>query len=226
MREYLRRFRRWKHVRPFTGGVCLLIAAVFIGLPALSGFRIGDVVLTLSSVSGVSTVWLSVLMALCGVAALFWLRSRLLAGLSGMVIALVAFPAANFGGYILGTLFGIMGASFTLAWRPLPEDQEDPDADSSGDGVTADQDTAALDTSDQDTEILPVTTLDAGDVPGAVTREIPVDATVTGETPAVEPLAEQAPVEETETDEAQINDAQTSDAQTGASPAESDEVPR
>lgn len=196
----------------------MLISAIFIGLPTLSGFRIGDMVLTLSSVSGVSTVWLAVLMALCGVAALFWLKSRLLAGLSGMVIALVAFPAANFGGYILGTLFGIVGASFTLAWRPLPEDQEDGEDQAAPEGrsdpehpVPAPVATGEYPSDDHDTETLPLTTAsDPGGEAGAVTREIPVD----------EAPADQAPADQIQTD-APIDDAPTTEV-----PTESGEEPK
>jgi len=51
-----------------------------------------------------------------------------------MVIALVAFPAANFGGYLLGTLIGIVGAALTLAWQRLPADS-DVDATDAADGA-------------------------------------------------------------------------------------------
>lgn len=124
MKDGLRRLREWSRHRPTAGGICLVISAIFISLPSLNGFRIGDMILTVSTISGVSTVWLAVLMALCAVSSLFWLHTRVLAGLSAMVIALVAFPAANFGGYVLGTLFGIVGASLVLAWRPLPAAEE------------------------------------------------------------------------------------------------------
>ncbi|MFT3714841.1 MAG: DUF6114 domain-containing protein [Gordonia sp. (in: high G+C Gram-positive bacteria)] len=121
MTRRLHRFREWAHRRPFAGAVCLLISALFLALPAINGARIGDLVLTVSTISGVSTVVLCVLMALCGVAALLWLHTRVAAGLGAMVVALVAFPASNFGGYLVGTVFGILGAALVLAWRPLPD---------------------------------------------------------------------------------------------------------
>lgn len=119
MKQFFADLRRWSTQRPTAGGILLIISAVFLGLPSLSGFRVGDLILTVSTISGISTIVLSVLMALCAVAALFWLHARILAGVAAMIIALVAFPAANFGGYLLGTLLGIIGAALVLAWRPL-----------------------------------------------------------------------------------------------------------
>lgn len=118
------RFQAWRRGRPFGGGICLLISAIFLGLPTLNSFQVGDLVLTVSTISGVSTVVLAVLMGLCCIAVLFWSHTRILAGVAAMIIALVAFPAANFGGYILGTLIGVVGSALVLAWRPLPTDDD------------------------------------------------------------------------------------------------------
>ncbi|MFZ2510527.1 MAG: DUF6114 domain-containing protein [Gordonia sp. (in: high G+C Gram-positive bacteria)] len=119
LKKFFSDLRRWSKQRPAVGGILLVISAIFLGLPSLNGFRLGDLILTVSTISGVSTIVLSVLMALCAVSALFWLHARVLAGVAAMIIALVAFPAANFGGYFLGTLLGIIGAALILAWRPL-----------------------------------------------------------------------------------------------------------
>lgn len=42
--------------------------------------------------------------------------TRVLAGWMGGALALVALPAANFGGFVLGTLLGIFGAAAALSW--------------------------------------------------------------------------------------------------------------
>ncbi|MFT3899395.1 MAG: DUF6114 domain-containing protein [Gordonia sp. (in: high G+C Gram-positive bacteria)] len=119
------RFREWRRRRPFAGGVFLLLSAVFLALPAINDFKIGDLVLTVSTISGISTVVLSILMVLCGIAAIRWLHTRVVVGVTAMVVAIVAFPASNFGGFIIGTVFGIIGAALVLAWRPYPEDRDD-----------------------------------------------------------------------------------------------------
>ncbi len=80
----------------------------------------GDVLITISTISGVSTLFLGILMLLSGAICLAKPQARLPAGISAMVIALVALPAANFGGFIIGTLLGIVGAGLTLAWTGVP----------------------------------------------------------------------------------------------------------
>jgi hypothetical protein len=90
-------------------------------LPAYTTFHIGDVLITISTISGVSTLLLGALMLLCGIAPLVRPTVRLPAGVSAMIIALVALPAANFGGFIIGTLLGIIGASLLLAWGDSAE---------------------------------------------------------------------------------------------------------
>lgn len=124
MKKFFSDLRRWSKQRPTLGGVLLIISAIFLGLPSLNRFRVGDLILTVSTVSGVSTIVLSALMALCAVSALFWPHARILAGVAAMIIALVAFPAANFGGFIVGTLLGIVGAALVLAWQPRARAEE------------------------------------------------------------------------------------------------------
>ncbi|WP_455901234.1 DUF6114 domain-containing protein [Rhodococcus gordoniae] len=110
------RFREWRHERPFTGATLLCVSAVLLLLPAYTTFRVGDVLVSISTISGVSTLFLGALMALCGVGVLVRPGLRVPAGVIAMLVALVALPAANFGGFLLGTLFGVVGSSAVLAW--------------------------------------------------------------------------------------------------------------
>lgn len=196
------RFRQWSRGRPFAGGVCLLLSAIFIALPSLNNFRIGDLILTVSTVSGVSTVVLAVVMALCGVAALLWLHARVAAGVAAMIVALVAFPAANFGGYLVGTLLGIVGASLVLAWRALPTGDSEATAASdtaASDTDVADADTLETDTVEVDTLAADTIELDADTiemetvVDDRTTGVLAVDETIVGdgsaETPQESPRA-------------------------------------
>lgn len=153
--EYRRRYREWAEKRPTMGPYCLAISAFLIARPPVNGFQVGDLVLTLSSISGVSTMVLAIIMGVCAVAGLLGGRYRLITGLVAMVTALVAFPAANFGGYIFGTVFGIVGASLILAWQPYDRKAplEAPAApDDHGDPAT-EQLPPAVD--DQPTEVIP-----------------------------------------------------------------------
>lgn len=49
---------------------------------------------------------------------------RLPARVNAMIIAIIALPAANFGGFVVGTLLGIMGASLIHAWTHSPTTPE------------------------------------------------------------------------------------------------------
>lgn len=200
VREKFATFRRWKVGRPFGGAVCLLLSAILLALPSVNNLRIGDLILTVSTVSGVSTVMLAVLMALCGIAALVWLHTRVIAGISAMVIALVAFPAANFGGFIVGTLLGVVGAALVLAWRPLPDGDGDAAAVAGdGDAAAADGDGASDGAVDeQPTESVVLAAGDIG-VSDAATETIavvqdPADgSSATAQDPAAQDPAAQDP---------------------------------
>jgi hypothetical protein len=48
-------------------------------------------------------------------------RYKVLAGLVSFVLAIVAFPVADLGGYLVGSLVGVVGSSMTLAWGDKPE---------------------------------------------------------------------------------------------------------
>jgi len=114
------RFRLWRGGRPFWGGVVVIASGLFLLLPAYATFHVGDVLISISTIAGVSTLLLGVFMLLCGALPLLRPALRLPAGVGAMIIALVALPAANFGGFVVGTLLGIIGASLLLAWTSSP----------------------------------------------------------------------------------------------------------
>lgn len=110
------RWRAWRHRRPFGGAMFLLISAALLGVPAITTIHLGDVLVTVSTVAGVSTILLSAMMAVCGISVLTNAAARIPAGVAALILALVALPAANFGGFLLGTAAGIVGSALTLAW--------------------------------------------------------------------------------------------------------------
>ncbi|MDV7353796.1 DUF6114 domain-containing protein [Rhodococcus oxybenzonivorans] len=110
------RFRHWRGMRPFGGAVMLTVSAVFLLLPAYSTLEVGDLLISISTISGVSTLFLGASMLLCAGSVLVRPKTRVTAGGGAMLLALVALPAANFGGFGVGTLMGVLGAAATLAW--------------------------------------------------------------------------------------------------------------
>ncbi|MFE5876436.1 DUF6114 domain-containing protein [Rhodococcus sp. NPDC056506] len=112
-------FAAWRRQRPFAGSILLGVSAGFLLLPAVVTVRLGDVLISISTIAGVSTLLLAALMALCAASALLRVDTRLPAGVCAMILSLVALPAANFGGLIVGTLTGVVGSAFVLAWVPV-----------------------------------------------------------------------------------------------------------
>lgn len=110
------RFRRWRYTRPFWGGLCLLASGLMLMLPAVATVKVGDLLVSISTIAGVSTLLLGSLMLVCACSVLTHPAARLPAGVAAMVLALVALPAANIGGYVLGTVLGVIGSASTLAW--------------------------------------------------------------------------------------------------------------
>jgi hypothetical protein len=112
------RFRQWRSERPFWGGVALVASGLLLLLPAVATVKVGDVLISISTIAGVSTLLLGALMLVCAGSILMHDVARVPAGVAAMVLALVALPAANFGGYVLGTVLGVLGSAATLAWAP------------------------------------------------------------------------------------------------------------
>lgn len=104
--------------RPFVGAMLLFASAGFSLLPAFVTIRVGDVLTSISTIAGVSTFLLAALMASCAFSAMLRVGFRLPAGVCAMVLALVALPAANFGGLVIDTFAGVVGSAYVLAWAP------------------------------------------------------------------------------------------------------------
>jgi hypothetical protein len=114
------RFRSWRAQRPFIGAVLMALSSVLLFLPAFSTLKIGDLLVSVSTIAGVSTLALGSFMVLCAAAVLLSTAARIPAGLGAMLLALIALPAANFGGFVLGTVLGVLGSAYALTWRPPP----------------------------------------------------------------------------------------------------------
>ncbi|HVX52892.1 DUF6114 domain-containing protein [Nocardioides sp.] len=107
-------FRAWRRTRPFWGGVWTILAGLEI-VKAMS-FSIG-----LALTGGWSYAAGYVMgggLILFGLVAWFAPTYKGLAGFVAFLVALAAFPTANLGGYLLGSVLGIIGASMIWSWGP------------------------------------------------------------------------------------------------------------
>lgn len=112
------RFRQWRRERAFWAGVFALLAGVLVLFPPFASLKLGDAVITLNTLSGVSAMVIGVVLVMCGVS--FWTRPqfRLPAGVVALLVSLVAIVTANLGSFLIGTLCGVIGAALGIAWSP------------------------------------------------------------------------------------------------------------
>ena len=108
--------RREKIERPWLAIVLFLLAGVVVLVAFLlqdSFARLG-VALTSSTAPGALLTGIGMI----GCAASMYAQppTRVLAGWLGGALALIALPAANFGGFVLGTVLGVLGAAAALSW--------------------------------------------------------------------------------------------------------------
>ena len=112
------RFRRWRSGRPFLPGLLLILSGIIIAAPAYITIRISDLLVMISTISGVSTLLIGVLLAMFGLGAWFQPATSTYVGVLGIIVAIIALPTSNLGGFVIGSLLGIIGGAFTFAWQP------------------------------------------------------------------------------------------------------------
>lgn len=112
--RYRRPFRRWRRGRPFFAGLSVLIAGVEITLITRSGL---DKLLRMG-LPGVSTMFISVFLALFAVTIWFFPAYRVFSGIASIMLGLLSLVASNIGGFALGFLLAMFGGSFAVAWTP------------------------------------------------------------------------------------------------------------
>lgn len=118
-----RSFRDWRRARPFGGGACTLFAGIAVLFPPFASFKLGDAVITLNTLGGISASVIGVVLVICGLA--MWIRPqfRLAAGIIALLVSLAAIPAANLGSFLIATLFGVIGAALGISWSPKSRQQ-------------------------------------------------------------------------------------------------------
>lgn len=127
-------FRNWRRTRPFWAGVFGLLAALAIIGPPVMAFNIGEIVITIATIGGMSSLVISAVLAICAISV--WIRPefRVPAGILTLVVSLASLVTANLGGFVIGLVCGIVSAGLSLSWtasapiamEPEPITQEIP----------------------------------------------------------------------------------------------------
>ncbi|WP_233447248.1 DUF6114 domain-containing protein, partial [Streptomyces albireticuli] len=108
-------WRRWRKGRPFWGGLaCVLAGAEICAIP-LAPLEI----MIHQGIAGIPSVLMGLIMIIMGLTAWFAPQYRALAGILTVLVAAAALVMSNLGGFLIGTLLGIVGGGMIFAWQPL-----------------------------------------------------------------------------------------------------------
>ncbi|MER6714126.1 MULTISPECIES: DUF6114 domain-containing protein [unclassified Streptomyces] len=142
-------FRAWRGTRPFWAGLFIMIGGFPIMYFPYAHLQLGHLTLAMSTTAGAGSLIIGVLLVVLGISLWFQKHIRTFAGVAAILLGLVSIPVSNFGGFVVGFLFALVGGAMAVAWAP----GKDPDAqtaqrDVPGGGSTpagaADPDTAVL----------------------------------------------------------------------------------
>jgi hypothetical protein len=115
------RFRAWRHTRPFTGGLLVLLAGLeLVLIPLMGDLGHGAIKLVIYiGIGGVFGVLIGLLLIAAGI--MLWVQPvhRVFYGIASIVLGIVSFPASNLGGFFIGMLLAIIGGSIGFAWTPV-----------------------------------------------------------------------------------------------------------
>lgn len=118
-----RRFRIWRGERPFWAGLFTSTA----GLPILywpyANLDLGGIPLAVSTTSGAGALIIGILLIVLGLSLWYRPHLRVFAGIATLLLALISFPVANFGGLFAGLFNGLIGGCLACSWIP-PETTE------------------------------------------------------------------------------------------------------
>jgi hypothetical protein len=109
------RWRRWRRSRPFWGGLVTAVAGAEICVIPLAPME----VMLHQGIAGVPSVLLGIVMIMLGVSVWWSPQYRSLAGVVTTLIAAAALVMSNLGGFLIGTVLGIVGGAMTFAWQPV-----------------------------------------------------------------------------------------------------------
>ena len=113
-----KRFKHWRKRRPFAGGLLLILSGIAIAAPAYITVRISDLLVMISTVSGVSTLLIGAALIMFGLGSWFRQETSTYLGVLSILVAIIALPTSNLGGFLIGSLLGIIGGALAFAWQP------------------------------------------------------------------------------------------------------------
>ncbi|KAB7849200.1 DUF6114 domain-containing protein [Streptomyces mobaraensis] len=107
-------WRTWRKGRPFWGGLLSTLAGAEICAIPLGPLKI----MLVQGITGILSILMGLVMIMMGLSAWFAPSYRMFAGIVTVMCAAAALVLSNLGGFLLGTLLGVIGGSMVFAWQP------------------------------------------------------------------------------------------------------------
>ncbi|RKN09435.1 hypothetical protein D7319_12790 [Streptomyces radicis] len=111
-------FRHFRWGRPFWAGLFTMIAGLPIGYFPYRYVTFGDLTIRMATTAGAGSLVIGVLLVVLGLTMWFQPHVRIFAGVAAILLALVSLIVSNFGGFVVGYLFGLVGGGMSVAWMP------------------------------------------------------------------------------------------------------------
>lgn len=111
-----RAFTAWRRGRPFWAGLFVAGGAFIILVPPYANLKLGDMVVSIQTLGGVSALLIGSLLAVCAVSLWVAPKFRLAAGIVTVLLSLVALVVTNLGGFLVGTILSLLGGALAVAW--------------------------------------------------------------------------------------------------------------
>lgn len=108
-------FRHWRRTRPFWAGLLAMFGGFVIFTLPLAPLPI----MNHEGIAGVSGGLFGALIMAMGLFLWFLPAQRYFSGVITILLSLASFVTSNFGGFLIGMIFGIIGGSLAMAWAPL-----------------------------------------------------------------------------------------------------------
>ncbi|MEU6776222.1 DUF6114 domain-containing protein [Streptomyces sp. NPDC046759] len=122
-------FRAWRGTRPFWAGLFVLLGGFPIMYFPYAHLQIGHLTLAMATTAGAGSLIIGVLLIVLGISLWFQKHVRVFAGVAAILLALVSIPVSNFGGFVVGFLFALIGGAMAVAWVPGAPPQPQPPAE-------------------------------------------------------------------------------------------------
>ncbi|GAA2639239.1 DUF6114 domain-containing protein [Paractinoplanes durhamensis] len=128
-------FWRWRHARPFWGGLLVFVAGLEIFLTVMAPLPI----IIHVGMQGFIGYLLPILLAVLGGLMIFNPQQHVFYALVAAILAISSWITSNLGGFIFGIVLGVVGSALAFAWSPtkhkavlppIEEEDQDPEATS------------------------------------------------------------------------------------------------